>query len=75
MYQFPDSSEVMGHQEPEPLAEGSRYKVIIIANLLLALFIIAIIWFFFFFDSEPRNTVALNQSLITKSVYRDSQYS
>ncbi len=75
MYQFPDSSEVMGYQEPEPLNKEPRYKVIIIANLLLALFIIAVIWFFFFFDTEPRNTVALNQSLITKSVYRDTQYS
>ncbi len=75
MYQFPDSSEVMGYQEPEPLNKGSRYKIIIIANLLLALFIIAVIWFFFFFDSKPRNAVALNQSLITKSVYLDTQHS
>ena len=75
MYQFPDSSEVMGYQEPEPLNNSTRYKIIIVANLLLALFIVAIIWFFFFSDSKPNNSVALNQSLITKSVYHDTQHS
>lgn len=73
MYQFPDSSEVMS-QEPVPLNKGTRYKVILIANLLLALFIIAIIWFFFFFDSKPHHTVTLSQSLITKSLYQDTQH-
>ena len=74
MYQFPDASEVMGYQEPEPLNNGTRYKIIIIANLLLALFIVAIIWFFFFSDSKPDNSVALDQSLITKSVYHETQH-
>jgi nucleoid-associated protein YgaU len=75
MYQFPNASEVMGYQEPEPLRKSTRYKIIIIANLLLALFVIAIVWFLFFFDAKPNNIVTLDQSLITKSVYREPQHS
>ncbi|MCK5896537.1 MAG: hypothetical protein KAG20_07010, partial [Cocleimonas sp.] len=56
MYQFPDSSEVMGQAETVPIKKRSRYKIIIIANILVALFIIAIVWFFFFFDAKPNNS-------------------
>jgi nucleoid-associated protein YgaU len=51
MYQFPDPDDVMGDKEPEPLQNATRYKIIIIANLLLTLFIIATVWFFFFFNT------------------------
>jgi nucleoid-associated protein YgaU len=75
MYQFPNASEAMGHQEPEPLKKSTHYKIIVIANLLLALFVITIVWFLFFFNTQPNNTATLNQLLITKSIYREPQYS
>lgn len=64
MYQFPDPDDVMGDQEPDPLKNATRYKIIIIANLVLILFIIATIWFFFFFDTT--NTIT-STSIETKT--------
>ena len=60
MYQFPTASEVMGDHEPEPLDKKSRYKMIIIGNLLLALFIATGVWFLFFFDSGAHNPPEIN---------------
>ena len=69
MYQFPDANEVMGNHEPEPLDHRSRYRIIIIGNLLLALFIaiIAIVWFLFFFDSSPDDNSLIDSALTAEN--------
>jgi nucleoid-associated protein YgaU len=73
MYQFPDANEVMGNPEPKPLDNRSRYRIIIIGNLLLALFIaiIAIVWFLFFFDSGSSDNSEVGSPLATEN--RDKQ--
>lgn len=69
MYQFPDANEVMGNREPEPLDNRSRYRIIIIGNLLLALFIaiVAIVWFLFFFNSSPSDNSTIESSITTEN--------
>lgn len=68
MYQFPDASEVMGNSEPEPLDNRSRYRIIIIGNLLLALFITiaAILWFFFDSGSSNNDIIDLPRTAENK---------
>ncbi len=73
MYQFPTANEVMGDYEPEPLDKRSRYKMIIIGNLLLALFIAAGVWFLFFFDSGAHN--ASDVDLFVSMDIKDKQTS
>ena len=71
MYQFPDANEVMGDQDPEPLDKRSRYKIIIIGNLLLALFIAIGIWFLFFF--EPNTNITAQAELSVSASTQEEQ--
>ena len=65
MYQFPDHPEIPNEFESQPpISKNNRLKVIVIANVLLALFIAGVIWLLFFFNTHSHTSSASEFSSI-----------